>query len=269
MSSKKEINYFNKFMPADLNTPNWNYGKSIDWYHSYFQNRQVNQICGEFSPAYMINTNVVEEVYNYNPRIKLIAILRDPIERLISLYNYRRQIGNWQFRTFEQAVDHFPQFLSLSLYYEQLKGYFDLFPHEQIKVLLFDDLKRNNKAFLLDVYSFLNIEPFFPSVVEERSNITADVRNQKINYFIGQVRLYIHRKNLHFLLPILRQCGVTPAAEYVRDRLNVSRGRVRSLTSNTVLSKDARSRLALFFGKDIEKLEELIGRDLSHWKSIG
>jgi len=264
MSSKKEINYFNKYMPADLKTPNWNYDKSIHWYHSYFGHHQVGQICGELSPSYVMNVNAVEDIYNYNPDIKLIVVLREPIERLFSLYRYRKQIGNWQYRTFDHAVEHCPQFLSLSLYYEQLKIYFVRFSREQIKVLLFDDLKRNKNQFLLEVYDFLKIKPFFPEMMVQRSNVTVDVRSQKLNHLIGQMRLYIHRNNLHFILPPLRRLGVVPIAEYVRDKLNVSQRGKKA----PELNKDLRNRLVPYFLKDIESLEKLIDRDLSDWKCM-
>ena len=261
MSVRKEVNYFNELMAADLKTLNIHFPKPLEWYHDHFNLRQPGQICGEVSPAYLKNQNAAEAIYHYNPNVKLIAILREPVSRSFSSYSFRVQIGNWNYKTFEDAIEKWPPILSTSLYYQQLKPYFDLFPREHILILTFDDLKNDKTKFLTTIYDFLEVPYHFPEIVSKKSNVTGVPGNSFLNHFIGQSRLFLHRHGMDRLLKFLRKSGVAPLAEYIRDKANVSK------TSNKPqLNQELHQQLKPYFAEDIEKLEQLINRDLSVWK---
>ena len=94
MSEKKEVHYF------DLN-----YHKSLQWYESHFkdcQNKKVKTI-GEASPFYMYLREVPERIDETLPDVKLIFILRNPVDRAYSHYWHEVKLGV-EYLPFEEAI---------------------------------------------------------------------------------------------------------------------------------------------------------------------
>lgn len=166
-SSIKETNFFS-----------WEYGKGIKYYLKHFplkanlNGRMVFESC----PHYLADPKSPSRIKKILPQIKIIAILRDPIERAISNYNYfsnptsRFGINSPQQldkRTVDEAflddlqgneTQIFRQFCRLSLYAKQLAPYYNLFGKQNILVLDFDELKNNPFATLKKISGFLNID---------------------------------------------------------------------------------------------------------------
>ena len=122
-------------------------------------------------------------------------------------------------------------------------------------------MKNDKTKFLTTIYDFLEVPYHFPEIVSKKSNVTGVPGNSFLNHFIGQSRLFLHRHGMDRLLKFLRKSGVAPLAEYIRDKANVSK------TSNKPqLNQELHQQLKPYFAEDIEKLEQLINRDLSVWK---
>ncbi|RJP85118.1 MAG: hypothetical protein C4518_17320 [Desulfobacteraceae bacterium] len=259
---KKELIYFNKTMPHKPDIQNYRYEKPVDWYHSFFEKATPGQIKGEFSPHYFTSPEAVNKIHQYHPDIKLIAILRNPVERAFSSYLYSIQIGEMKAASFKDAVNKHPGIISQGFYHEHLEKYFDRFHRKNIKILLFETVKTDPEALFKNVLDFLNADAYFPDSLHKRSNKTKTNKNQPLNYFITSSRNFIHKHNLHFVKPLLRYSGISPLAEYIRDHVNVV-----SNTGRQRLDGDSIRMLRDCYLKDIEKLEKLIDRDLTHWKA--
>ena len=110
MSTPKEPDFFSLDM---------NYHKGIEWYESLFDGAKPEQICGEASTTYSRwhqHPKAAERISQYLPKVKLIYIMRHPVDRAYSFYAYRfkRSQHNRQFlearnelmmaRTFEEAI---------------------------------------------------------------------------------------------------------------------------------------------------------------------
>ena len=124
---------------------------------------RVRKAIGEASPAYLVEPRAPERIYHYIPNAKIIAILRNPAERAYSHFlhlvkhNYETchdfgltlqkieelKIGSWVPRR---------DYLLFGFYFRNVKRYYDIFEKKQIKILLFDDLKRDPIA--LDTRNF-------------------------------------------------------------------------------------------------------------------
>ena len=78
----KETNFFN-----------FNYDKGIDWYLDFYSSNDPKPIRGEISNMYIYNPSVAKRIYDHFPDVKIISILRNPYDRLISMYNYKIQKG--------------------------------------------------------------------------------------------------------------------------------------------------------------------------------
>ena len=81
MADKKEVHFFDEDRYFEKKSPN--YSK----YHKYFSPNDYSQVIGEATPIYMYLSKAIERIHVYNPQIKLIIILRNPIDRAFSHWN--------------------------------------------------------------------------------------------------------------------------------------------------------------------------------------
>jgi hypothetical protein len=185
---RKELNYFNKFLPQDYKTRNSDYIKNINWYHNFFRDKKPYQIAGEITPSYMSMENAAADIFNYNPNIKIFTILREPVGRSFSEYLYSKQNGlSSSYENFEIAVENNPlKFLNTSMYFKNLQPFFRLFPKENIGIFFYEDLKSDPKEFLKNIYSFLGVNFFFPNEYNASVNTGKVAKNQQLSNVIGK-----------------------------------------------------------------------------------
>ena len=190
-SSVKEINYF---------SCNCRYSQGTQFYHSHFPRVLSSKILPfEASPSYLHNDVAYKRIYSYNPNIKLIAILRNPIERAYSawnMYRQRYQINReWFFKDWAQYCDgngkvyarrndaalfNFKDFilneldeagkgvpnfiespvLSHGLYYTQLMRFMSLFNRDQLMIIYSNELKHSTFSTLRVIEEWLGINFF-------------------------------------------------------------------------------------------------------------
>ena len=157
MSKEKELNFF-------TNRHNWDRG--IEWYESNFKDRA--RVHGESSPnytAYPFLRGVPERMYSVVPEAKLIYILRDPIDRIVSHYLHNYAIGKREHRAIEAAfspLDSSP-YTCLSKYYMQLEQYINYFPKSNTLIITMEDLHSHHRKTIQNVFEFLNVDENFYS----------------------------------------------------------------------------------------------------------
>lgn len=198
---KKEISFF------DLH-----YDRGIDWYLSQFpavdlvrHDRTSKLVTGEISPNYFVTAGVEERVQRLFPKIRLLVILRNPIERAISSFFFRRDLGI-ETRNLAEVVaqeleiheqfSHAPRLpgglLYSGLYYEHLLRWKSVFAQEQILVLQTEKLIANPEEEMSRVFDFLEL----PSVACRqlpRCNVG--------QYSASQIDMGIRRQLAEFFKP--------------------------------------------------------------------
>jgi len=167
--------------PAGDSLRRWAVWKPRD-YALLFAGVTNQRAIGEASVGYLRTPLAAQRIHQYLPHSRIIAILRQPAERAYSHYMYMRQHRREPARTFEEALAQEETrikegwisgyyYKANGLYYAQLSIYYDLFPREQIKILLYDDLKDAPHPLLRDLFHFLDVdENFTPEI--RRSNVT-------------------------------------------------------------------------------------------------
>ena len=254
----KEIKYFNKFHNLYDQNENVRHGKSLQWYHSFFTKADKGHICGEISPAYLRNENCAKDIYKYNPAIKILVILRDPVHRSFSNYLSGCQWGILQNYTFASAIEKYPNLIKNSLYSGQLKRYFDIYPKEQIKVMFYSDLRQNCFRFYQEVLLFLGIKEWYPDHLETKSNEPKEVRLKLLSRGIASANFYINNyPKLRVLKKISRTIGFSALLSGINEK---------DFKEKPRLDKEIEVKLRAYFREDIEKLEVLLSKDLSSWK---
>ncbi|MEL6104511.1 MAG: sulfotransferase domain-containing protein [Planctomycetota bacterium] len=145
------------------------YDRGIDWYGSQFDGGEDFAAIGEISHDYLFSAEACQRIARDLPEVKLITILREPKDRAISHYKYSLRFGNVR-GSFEDAVGQNSLILELGLYSKYLRGYFDVFPAENIGVFWFDDLKADSNRFAASVFRFLGIDDSVRIDVEKGVN---------------------------------------------------------------------------------------------------
>jgi Sulfotransferase family len=228
-------------------------------YISLFRFAPADKIVGEASPAYLYSKVAAEEIHQFNPEAKIVIILRNPVERAYSHYLMDRKLA-FTDKSFEEALTDDLRFtprswgatslyLDLGEYYQQVKRYYDIFPAENILVLLSEELRKNTAETISKLYQFLGIDPSFRPNLSETHNKAVVPRNALMHRLLtfSGLRVFIRRKiNNGTFKNILRKAIFNPPKE--------------SRPSPAITEK-----LKLHFRNDIQQLSKLIEKDLTHW----
>lgn len=174
---KKEVHYFD-----------FNSNKNNRWYHSHFS-FSTSQLTGEASPFYLYHPDVPKRVKKYHSKIKLIAILRDPVERAWSQYsmNINKGLESLGFKEallkeeerllnadFDdpQSAQQLYSYKTRGLYAQQLNNWYQHFPMEQLMVMSYHQFYSNPWHEVQKIYRFLNVAPYMGSTLTFKENQT-------------------------------------------------------------------------------------------------
>jgi len=149
-------------------------------YLSLFANVKSEKIIGECSISYVYSKVAAAEIQKFNPCAKIIILLREPVSFLYSLYSqtasllarenvkdFKTSISLEKQRKLGQDIPSTVKRPSALFYSERIKyseqvvRYYDLFGKSNVKVIIYEDFKRNNRAIYKDILKFLDISTDF------------------------------------------------------------------------------------------------------------
>ena len=126
------------------------------WYLDHFRAAGDRPAVGEISHSYLSSPEAPARIAQFNPDMRLLVCLREPVDRAFS--DYLDLVKNGQFDgPFPAALQRFPRLLDRGRYATHLQRYLDVFPREQIQVSLFDDLRNDPQAYADEVFDFLGV----------------------------------------------------------------------------------------------------------------
>lgn len=177
-------------------------------YLNFFKEAKQNQKIGEVCHAYLTSEESAEWIKKDVPEAKIIIILRNPIDRAYSLYNWMVMHGYENCTSFNKALKKefrrkkekpklshsFLQnymYYNSGLYYEQVKRYFDIFGKSKVLVLTHEDFRENQLLKLNEIYDFLNVKPVI-NIKKKGVNKSRKVLSIKLQYLF---RKYLLKKN--------------------------------------------------------------------------
>ena len=250
MAEPKETNFFQH-----------NYDRGLDWFESLFDPSQEVQAFGEASPGNMIHPNAAERISRYFPDARLIFVLRDPVERAYSQYAFGVMRGTQDpNQTFSELIRSEEgtwgdRVLKLGLYHRQLLRFEKHFPPKQMMVCLFRDFKEDNERFLRLIFRFLEIDDPIRIDTSEKHNKTRYPRSKAVLR-----TAYAMWNPIKSVLPERILEKIYGLRSSVRDKL------FQSGTQKKPSMKPAdREYLRDYYAEPNRRLEEWLGRDLSHW----
>ncbi|HDY74541.1 MAG TPA: sulfotransferase [Euryarchaeota archaeon] len=243
MSKQKELDFF-------IGERSW--GKGISWYKSHFTG--TFKIYGEASPNYTVHPlykEVPARMYSLVPEAKLIYLVRDPLERIVSHYVHRLASGKEK-RKFEELfvdINSAEVYLARSRYCEQIEQFLKYFPKKNILILNQEDLLLNRDSTMKTVFRFLCVEENFSSrrfsIMPHRSDEKREKnsigeklsKNSLINNFIERsppnMRWRVKRSVYYpFSQPIKRPVLSKEQVRFLTDALLDDITRFRKLTGH-------------------------------------
>lgn len=264
LPKQKELHYFNRKFVEDPSLDNYNFDKPLAWYLSFFAPAAQSQAKGEICPSYLWDEHASQRIYAFDPRVKIFMILRDPVERTFSAYRFYVQRGVIREKMISRTtlLRYASLTLERSLYFGQVKRYFDLFPVEQLRVYFFDDLRRDPVSFLKQIERFLGIAEVIPQNVKDAVYMTGEPTFPGLNRFLVKARHWTRRRLPTSLVDWAREIRLAEMLERLRQ---ANRSHKRP-SSKEMLDEETRQWLREYFYSDIERLENLLGVDLSAWK---
>jgi hypothetical protein len=222
-----------------------------DWYLSQFPRGDATFL-GEKSNSYLEHPAAAARMRAALPDTRLIAQLRNPVERAYSDYCmlYRRGEVNGDIdRHLDPREASETRFLQGGLYYRQLLRYFDHYPRKQVLVLLYDEVGSAPKTQLARVRAFLGLSEATTPVVEAETRVkdkSTPVLSRRLRRYLSPVK------------PILEPLRGTAVFDAMYRT-------VAWKPAYPSMSDDLRQRLRAYYEQETNLLAELLGLDLSAW----
>jgi hypothetical protein len=234
----------------------------LDEYAALFAAVRDERAVGEASTRYMEVQSTAARIRHYIPHARLMAILRNPVDRAFASYLHHRRDEREPCATFAEALRSEPirvrdnwgfgQYLAGGFYHRQLQPYWDLFDASQLRIYLYEDFKNDPRRLLRDLYAYLEVDESFEAPLSPPHNVSGIPRSRLAH----------------------RLLSVSPLSNAVKARLPTRwservavfvRARRNANLERPSLESEQRCRLIAAYREDILRLQDRIGRDLSGW----
>jgi sulfotransferase family protein len=270
--AKKEMHFFGK----DLRFRPQFYRRDRNAYLAEFQARNGQRWAGEASVWYLLSASAADEIKSFNRDSRIIIMLREPAEMLHSLYHQFRFDGNEHLSTFEEALEaeddrragrrlsrqtYLAQGLQYSetvRYARQVERYFNAFGRENVKVILYDDFAADVRDTYRETLDFLGLDV-------SRANTDFKIINPAKQARSRLLRAVLSEPSVRSFVLTMRPCIPRRLFAFLQNlEIWLWRSNTRP-APRLPLDPRLRAKLRAEFAPEVERLGELLGRDLSHW----
>ena len=245
----KEVDYFS-----------YHHDFGRQWYEQTFSAADDGVLCGEVSPSYFHSPGVVERVAEYNPDMRIVLIVRDPIERAVSNHKHEIRIGHIQGSdlSFEFGLRNNSAYVEQGLYAKHLGKWYSSFSAEQILVLMFEDVVAQPETSLAKVCEFLDIDANYTSPrLHEKSNSSYLNRSVGLENTKNKMRGAIRSLGMGILW---RRLGDAGLRQHYRKLNQVEPGEKVAVPTPATIQQ-----LKEVFRPDLEKFDRLTGLSTANW----
>ncbi len=239
MTAEKECNFF-------IPVKGGGYRRGFDWYRSLFQ--EEAKAYGDVSPDYTKRHRFSDEVPRLiceaNPDVRLLYLLRDPIDRFVSGYIHNTARGRVR-RSFSQFIRS-PQaepHLLTSSYHYQLEPYLQHFSLDQFLFPTSEELRQSTAEVLQRIFEFIGVSAFESEGFEKQYHVSA-----------GKTRP-----------SVLEERVKSPRARRLLGRVLPESVTARRPIERPQLSDEDRAYLVERLGPEVEKLRAVTGLPFDGW----
>jgi len=271
MTTPKEPGYFAEDLPGlrYIST-------QLEYEHLYRAAQPESLAIGEASPSYMFSKKAISLIREYNSAAKIIVMLRNPLEMLVSYHSQlvfssfedQRDFNiAWSLQSERTSGRAIPalcrepgllQYREMALLGDQLERIFSFFPSNQILVIFYEDFRTDTASVYKSVLDFLAVphdgRTEFPAV--NRAKIA---RWERLNQLLHSPPAWV--------MNVIRRIS----GSRLHDQIVKLHSKLLSWNSINnrpkAVSEGTKVELLQIVRPQIDKLEKLLGRDLSHWTS--
>lgn len=258
MSSIKEPRFFTRCEQNELFPRAGTYSQGISWYLSLFEDK--SKFKGESSTIYFTAPDSPDLLYDHNPNLKFIFLLRQPTARFYSHYWQEVKTGSIQLpfnKLFVEGNPRIQRYRENSSYEKHVQKYIDKFGNENIKIIISEEFFKNTEEGLNSINTFLNLSNHInhDALVKNkasrpRSRILSDVLRLGRKKFGANVNK----------LPAFMQHYLKSIQNYLLQKNEV-------ITNYPELSVENRSQLDKLFVRDVEFVEKVLDRKIAVWRN--
>jgi hypothetical protein len=230
----KELNYFNH---------SEKYAQGTKWYHDQFKAPlfyKPKKIYIDSTPQYLSTANVAQKIYDYNPKVKIVILLREPVSRAYSAWNMYKQfsqlsaerksglidrhisnndknkfddlVNQSSFPSFDDYINkeiidgsltnHYPQIIKRGIYAEQIKPYIDVFGLDNILVFESNYFKTNKAKVTNKVLEAVGLSPLTIPPNDLKSVHFRSYENPMSKFIEDKLKVFYkpHNKRLYNLI---------------------------------------------------------------------
>lgn len=270
--------YMSRIKEPDFFSLDKNYAKGIHWYNSLFEGAKPSQLCGEASTTYSRwhqYPKTVERLTKHLPDVKLIYIMRHPIDRAYSFYAYRlrRSQYNREFlaarnelmeaKTFEEAIAQQSEFIDSSYYLEQIEKYLPFYPRESFLFLLMEDLIDNPMNVMNQIFEFLGVDSNV-KLIQEEPIIANKADDDAKKFFLWNLRKSVQA------IPLVKSTAQLLPKSFKKSfyeivyKLSYKKLNHQEYVPPKMLP-ETRKMLIEKFREPNDRLSQFLERNLSHW----
>ncbi len=276
MSPVKETNFFaledtEMVDPKDDPEQMYHYPWSItDWgdYNKLFDDVTTESAIGEVSPMYLYSDRAALSIKERLPSMKLIVILRNPVDRLYSRFMHLARENRKPSDKFEDALNRGSiwwkrnDLVKEGFYFKHLKTYYQLFDKDQIQVILYDDFKTDPLKVVQNIYDFIGVNNWYEPDFNTEYNVSGIIKNPALDRLIGQKSVI--KELAGKMSPKIKE-AVTNNQQLKKW---VNQLRKKNLVKVPISTETRNAMIQEIYGHDIERLQELINQDLTNWLKL-
>jgi hypothetical protein len=246
-TARKEIHYFDRY-----------FERGPAWYRGYFPGAEEAaryRAIGEVTPDYLSTPHAAERIRATLPGCRLVAILRDPVERVVSWHRYCVRSHNER-RDLATFLAQETSALEGGLYHRHLDRYLGLFPEEALHILILEELLAAPGPPLAALARFLGLGEAFPAAteaLEEKVNASLVPRFRRGFSLARSVGGLLMRHDVNWPSRLAKRLGA---------RSWFGKG-----GPPPPLAPELRRSLAEYYAADVERLAAFLGRDLCLWRT--
>ena len=238
-----------------------------DAYLALFNGVKHEKAIGEASTLYLYSPEAAIKIRERLPEVKLIAILRSPVDRAYSNYIQHVQQGR-ETLPFKDAIEAEEQresmgwspfwlYRKMGLYGKQLTNYYHIFSKEQIHIFLYDDIVDNPSELFKSIFKYLEIDTIDTKIILNKQNLSGIPKRRNLHTLL--TGLTKSRFTNKFVKPLL------PPKIRRNIRLNFITSLINRNLVKTPISEKDRQELTDYYHEDILLTQDITNRDLTNW----
>jgi len=245
------------FREVDFFSVESNYAKGLPWYESLFPGAESSSryaAIGEISPACFGAAKAAERIRAVSSINRLIAILRNPVDRTVSGYMWRKRNYGYGGSILDFIRDH-PDSVQGSLYHGSLTKYQSLFSSDELLILIFEEVFSDVVAARVRIAEHVGLDP---------ERFPADAGTQRVNAGGIPSRVHLYRFMVH-TAKLMRRWGMYRTVHTLGRTLGLKKLAEGGPMTKVKVPQEHRVELYGIFRDDIVRLEETLHRPLDHW----